>query len=65
MQNVNTYYVIYIEYQIKIMDNLKDTKSEILAFRLKKIEKQNIELMAEKQNISKGAYIRQQLFKTI
>ena len=47
------------------MSKLKDTKSEILAFRLKKIEKQNIELMAEKQNISKGAYIRQQLFKTI
>lgn len=47
------------------MKNQKDTKSEILAFRLKKLEKINIELMAEKQNISKGAYIRQQLFDTI
>jgi len=41
-----------------------EVKTDTLAFRLNKVERLNIELAAAKQNISKGAYIRQQLFNT-
>jgi hypothetical protein len=47
------------------MKNLKsELKTDVVTFRLKKIQRLNIELAAAKQNISKGAYIRQQLFNT-
>tara|TARA_R110000824_G_scaffold57474_2_gene156244 strand:+ start:327 stop:467 length:141 start_codon:yes stop_codon:yes gene_type:complete len=40
----------------------KEVKTNVMAFRLNKLEKMKIELGAAEMNISKGAYIRTKLF---
>ena len=39
-----------------------DVKTNVMAFRIKKLEKLKIELGAAEQNVSKGQYIRTKLF---
>jgi|TARA_R110002167_G_scaffold136814_1_gene323652 hypothetical protein len=40
----------------------EDVKTNVMAFRINKLEKLKIELGAAELNISKGAYIRTKLF---
>jgi|TARA_R110002072_G_C7852310_1_gene525777 hypothetical protein len=40
----------------------EDVKTNVIAFRINKLEKLKIELGAAEQNVSKGQYIRTKLF---